>query len=62
MIAVRIISPATIKSRRMIVEYRAAVKAIFLFSFFSNLLVTAMNTGMVPIGSITANRKMNVGI
>jgi len=41
-------------------EARAAIAAIFLFMGPSCWRVTAINTGTVPIGSITEKKKINV--
>jgi hypothetical protein len=47
------------KNARIEAGASVARTAIFLLSFSSNLLVTAMETGIVPIGSMTAKKSMN---
>jgi len=60
--AVRMTSPATTKNNKIAAETRVALTAILLLIRSSYWLVTAINTGTVPIGSITAKKKMNVAM
>lgn len=58
-IASKIISPIEIKNNKTSVAVTAALRAIFFLSFLSRVAVTAIKTGIVPIGSITLKKVMN---
>lgn len=56
------ISPTKIKNRRISAQTRTALKAIFLFSLPLKPVVAAINTGIDPMGLITAKKKIKVAI